>query len=202
MIDTNWSLTVSAGPTELPVSYQEAMEHLRLDTHDEMDTVNALIRAATDYVERFTHRALLTQTLVLRLDEWPTLCDAPYFIDLPRPPLQSVTSIMYLDTDNVLQTWDSSHYQVDTNRTPGRVSLAYNKTLPNTLSGVANAITVTYVAGYTSRAAVPESIRLAIRLLIGHWFENREDSITGTIHGPIERGVSSLLWPYRVKRFA
>lgn len=201
MIDTNWSLTVSTGPTDFPVSYQEALEHLRLDTNDEMDTVNALIRAATDHVERFTHRALMTQTLVLKLDEWPTLCDSPYFIELPRPPLQSVTSITYLDADNVSQTWASTNYTVDTNRTPGRVALAYNKSLPDTLSGVANAITVTYVAGYATRAAVPESIKLAIRLLIGHWFENREDSVTGTIQGPIERGVSSLLWPYRVKRF-
>lgn len=201
MIGTDWSLTVSVAPTEFPVTYQEALEHLRLDTNDEMDTINGLIRAATEWCERFTRRAFITQTLLLKMDEWPTVCGSPYFIELPRPPLVSVASIAYLDKDNQSQTWASSNYTIDTNRTPGRIALGYNKSLPDTLSGSVNVLTITYVAGYGARTAVPESIKQAMKLLIGHWFENREDSVTGVLQSSIERGVSSLLWPYRVKRF-
>jgi hypothetical protein len=34
-------------------------------------------------------------------------------------------------------------------------------------------------------------------LLIGHWHENREDSIAGTIISSIPMGVKSLLAPYQ-----
>jgi uncharacterized phiE125 gp8 family phage protein len=55
-------------------------------------------------------------------------------------------------------------------------------------------IQVTYVAGYGAAASVPQKYKQAMLLLIGHWYENRETVIVGTISGPIALAVDSLIW--------
>lgn len=51
---------------------------------------------------------------------------------------------------------------------------------------------------YTILKATPSPLIRAILLLCGHWYENREDMITGTITSKIELGVRSLIAPYKV----
>lgn len=46
---------------------------------------------------------------------------------------------------------------------------------------------------------VPAPIIGAMKLLIGHWFENREDVVTGTITSSLKRAVDTLLGPYRIE---
>jgi uncharacterized phiE125 gp8 family phage protein len=57
-----------------------------------------------------------------------------------------------------------------------------------------NAITVRIVCGYS---AVPEPLRLAMLLLIGHWWTNR-DAVTTNSLAELPLGVDSLMGPYRV----
>lgn len=65
--------------------------------------------------------------------------------------------------------------------------------------------TVTYVAGYPPTddeppdyaANVPSSIKTAMKLLIGNWYENREASVTGSTNVVLELGVRALLDAYR-----
>jgi uncharacterized phiE125 gp8 family phage protein len=64
-----------------------------------------------------------------------------------------------------------------------------------------NPICVTYKAGWTTAALVPQTIRQAMLLLIGHWYENREEALTGTISRSIEFGVKALLGVERAFRF-
>lgn len=45
---------------------------------------------------------------------------------------------------------------------------------------------------------VPENIREAMLLLIGHWFVNREAVVTGTIVTEMKRAVDRLLWNSRI----
>jgi gp6-like head-tail connector protein len=61
--------------------------------------------------------------------------------------------------------------------------------------------TVTYVAGYPPTdddppdyaANVPASFKVAMKLLIGNWYENREATVTGTINTTLELAVRQLL---------
>ena len=118
------------------------------------------------------------------------------------PPLVSVTKIEYYDTADVKYTLATSVYTADTISVPGLVHLKYNQSWPTeTLLRDYNAICVTYVAGYTSAALVPQRIRQAMLMLIGHWFENRESVLIGTISKPIEFGVTALLGVDRMMRF-
>jgi len=44
---------------------------------------------------------------------------------------------------------------------------------------------------------VSPSLLHAMHLLIGHWYQNREDSIIGVVSNAIQKGVDSLIAPYR-----
>ena len=59
-------------------------------------------------------------------------------------------------------------------------------------------ITVRATCGYgAGQGDVPQPLRLAMRILIGHWYENREALIIGTIVAEAPLAVESLIAPYR-----
>jgi uncharacterized phiE125 gp8 family phage protein len=115
---------------------------------------------------------------------------------VPRPPLISVSSITYVDGNGTTQTLSAAAYKVDTDSEPGRITPAYGYCWPTTRAEI-NAIAITYVAGYATRAAVPASIKQAMLLLIGHWYENRE--AVGQVGGTVAMAVESLLWSQRAQ---
>ena len=141
-----------------------------LGTLPEMDEqVDVLIVAARKRAETYTGRALITQTLVLNLDRFP--CGP---IVIPRPPLQSVSSIKYIDDSGVQQTLSTSLYRVVLTREPAIVEPAYGETWPATRT-LSDAVEVEFVAGYGDDAdAVPANIKHAITMMVGEWLEYRE----------------------------
>lgn len=160
----------------------------------EDDLLSHYIGTAREYCEDFQNRAYCTQTWDLKLDDWP---DQDY-IEIPLPPLQSVTYIKYKDSDGVEYTVDTADYIVDTATFKGRVVLAYGESWPSVSLYPASPITIRFVAGYGAAAAVPKKAKQAMLLLVGHWNERREAAITGTISKDIEHGVEALLWRDRV----
>ena len=95
---------VITAPVGEPVSISDAKTHLRIDLSDDDALLGAYITAARQKYEELTWRALRTQTLGQRLALWPS-CD---HIALRRPPLQSVTSVTYTDSDGNAGTLASS----------------------------------------------------------------------------------------------
>ena len=174
-----------------PVNVAEVRDHLRIDHTDEDATLQRLIRTATTHTEDYTERALLTQTWTVYYDSFPNE------MELPKPPLASVTSIAYVDTDGDDQTVSTSTYTVDTSSEPGRVYLAYNQSWPTT-RGVEKAVTVTYVAGWTAATSVPEPIRHAVLMQIADLYELREPTIIGTIQTALPH-AARLLDPYVIR---
>jgi len=186
-------------PSIEPVTLNEAKEHLRVLHDDEDAYIESLIVAARQMVESgeswSLDRSLINTTWRVILDEWPC-----HGIELPRPPLSSVTSITYLDTTNTSQTLSSTLYTVDTHNEPGRVVPSYASVWPEVLPHI-NAIQIVYVAGYGSTAAsVPQAIRQAILLCVSDLYEQRSNTVTGTIVNslPAVRALlNSAKWSYR-----
>lgn len=163
----------------------------------EDDLLTALITAARQDCEKFQNRRYITQTWELWLDAWPD----KDFIEIPLPPLQSVSSIKYYDTEDTEATFSSDDYFVDTKSEPGRVSLNYGESWPSTTLRPANGVCVTFVAGYGDEASdVPRNIYQAILLLLGHLYENREavSQITNVAIKELPLGTQSLLWKDRI----
>jgi uncharacterized phiE125 gp8 family phage protein len=184
-------------PVLEPVTLIEAKAQCRVDITDDDTFITDLIGRARETIEKMDWRAFLPQTIELWLEEWP----ADDEIKLPAPPLQSVTSIVYYDVDDIAHTLAPTVYFVDVVREPGQVHLRHNQTWPILTLRDYNAICVTYVAGWSAAANVPKSIKQAVLLLIGHWYENREASISGTIAREIELGIQMLLNLDNAKRF-
>jgi uncharacterized phiE125 gp8 family phage protein len=153
--------------------------------------ITAYIKAARKYCEGFQNRAYITQTWEYWLDAWP---DEDY-IEIPLPPLSSVTSILYYDTDDTENTLDADEYTVDTDSEPGRVFLNYGESWPSETLRPHQGICITFVCGYGATAAsVPELVTLAMLLLIGDYYENRE---AGKASEKTIKAVERLLWMER-----
>lgn len=186
-------LVQTVAPVIDPVSLIEVKQHLRI-THDDEDALLAFyVLAAQEYAERTTRRQLLTATYTLGLNAFP----ACRMLPLPRPPLQSVTSVTYLDTSGASQTLATTGYSVVTTSEPGYLALKYSQSWPSTYSQ-AQAITITYVAGWASYSAVPSLLKMALFLLVGHFYEHREATIEKALQ-MIPYGVNNLLWLHRAE---
>ena len=198
------ALSLVTAPTAEPVSLDEAKTHLRVTGNDEDLLIDALIKAARQHVEGrdgWLNRALITQTWDLFLDCFPKSSELP--IVVPLPPLQSITSITYLDGAGASQTWVVTDYTVDAKSEPGRITPAYGKSYPSTRN-VMNAVTVRFVAGYGGPVAVPGPLKLALGALVAHFYEHREPIILtggGGSPVPIPMHVEALLMPYRMWGF-
>lgn len=165
---------VTPATTE-PVTRAEAKLFLRIDNTDEDATVDSLIVAARQYAETRTRRQFITATWL------KTFSCLPFQLTLDYPPLIAVTTFQYYDLDGALQTLSSTQYLVDTVTEPGQVVRAYQVVWPF-IRQRPDAVQVTYTAGYGSTAAyVPEGIKLAMKLLMGHWWENRETTAPGIV---------------------
>lgn len=182
------SLVQTAAPAADVVSADGLKRYLHGVADDEADAdLEALVAAATEYVEGWLDEQLITATWALTLPGFP--CG---LLEL-KPPLQSVTSIVYYDYQNVQQTWSSAEYEVDTKHRPGRVRPAYGFAWPSTYVRL-DAVTVTFKAGYGAAATdVPATLVLAINALCAHWYEFRGEVITGTIVAAIPGSVDRLL---------
>jgi uncharacterized phiE125 gp8 family phage protein len=202
----DYNLALVLGPTLDPVTLAEAKAHLRVEIADDDALISGYISAARETCETETRRAFLTQTWDAKFHRaWPVYFDRASLlwrpgIRLPRPPLQSVTSINYVDSAGASQLLASSQYQVTSlhgDSKEGLVVPAYGVTWP-TVRDVPEAVTVRFVSGYGGLELVPNRIRQAMLLLIGHWYENREDVVIGTIATQVPMSVQSLLFPLRV----
>ena len=107
-----------------------------------------------------------------------------------------MTTLEYIDTAGETQTLDSANYDVDTDAEPARIKPAYGLSWPSTRD-VIQAVILTYKAGYASADDVPEDIKHAIKLLVGHWYVHRE-SVSSLTLKEMPQAAKSLLWPGRV----
>ena len=193
-------LKLVAPPAVEPVTIDEAKAHLRLDSNADDAYVEALITAARDRVEIFLRRALITQTFEFTLDGFPvspSLIFTTSVIDLPRPPLQSIESIKYLDTAGSEQTLPPESYVIDSSSDEiGRIALAWTQYWPITRCSI-NSVVIRFVAGYGDAPDdVPQVIRQGILIEISNLYENREDIVVGQNISMLSLS-ERLLWPYR-----
>jgi uncharacterized phiE125 gp8 family phage protein len=192
------ALSLVTAPVAEPITTAVAKLHCRVDHSTDDALIDTLCGAARDVFETGTRRKCITQTWDMKLDRFPCW-DEP--IVLPFAPVASVTSVTYVDTNGDTQTWSSSYYTTDLPTGPqamlGRIVPAYQQDYPQTRD-VINAVTVRFVVGYGSAGtSVPAGMLAGMKLLIGHWYENRQSVITGTIATEIPQAVETLMWQFR-----
>lgn len=180
-------------PAIEPLSLGEVKAYLRVAHDDDDDLIATLIAGARGHVEALTRRALITQSWRLSRDAWPG--DGRVAV-LPAP-LQDLAAARVYDTDGVAQAIDLQSFVVDTVSAPGVIALApWSVPAPGReQAGIELDVTV----GYGDAAAdVPTPLRLAIRLLVTHWYENRGVVSVGVTASPLPASAAELIAPYRV----
>ena len=209
-------------PAIEPVTLAEAKQHARIEFADDDALVSLLITAARRYCETAIRAAFITQTWTLMLDSfpsaggyynraireiWPSLGGLPSglgfypglipnstgVIDIPLPPLQSVTSVNYYDFNGLLQTVPALTYNVSLG-TPGRIQPAYSKVWPISRPTI-DCVQITFVAGQGgAEGNVSPNVQTAIKMLVAAWYEQREAFAQGQF-APVPMCVDALLAP-------
>jgi len=175
-----YSVTVFTPSATTPVTVDEVKQFIKLDVNTDDTLIEALIIAATDIVEKYTGRALITKTLLLLGDE---LEDDLF---LPYPPIQSIESFQVTDSTGAVHDVSSDSYLLDGEL--GRIRRAPGESYPNCRAYMG--VEIKYKAGYGDNPAdVPQAIREAIKRIVAKWYEDR------TI-GEIPLESEALLVPY------
>ena len=203
------SLVVSTASTvhDRPITTDDAKEHLRIvDNTDDDDYVDALIDAATTWCEDFCDRTFADKAYTVAFDD--------FFgtrIELPRPPVRlnavssgATVTISYVDTAGATQTltWAQSgtqDFRLDRDHVPALVYPLYLGVWPSVRLDD-KSVQITYLAGYGGHAHVPTPAKHAIKMLVGHWYANRE--AVGNAGQNVPLGVPALLEPLKWKQYA
>jgi uncharacterized phiE125 gp8 family phage protein len=216
----NHRLSLVAAPSEEPVTLEEVKNHLKIDTSDEDTLLTNLITVARQLAESYTRIVFITQTWKMFLDDFPiqkksnslnwwsgvrqlpiSILNKTSDIELPLPPLQSITHIKTYDNDNVSTIFDSDNYYVSTYdgyfATKGRITIKDGVSWPD-FTRNADGIEIQFVAGYGAKNEVPQQIKQALLEEIAYRYENRGECKETIITSPVSLG---LLDSFRVIDF-
>jgi uncharacterized phiE125 gp8 family phage protein len=105
-------------------------------------------------------------------------------------PLITVDSVSYYDKDGALQTLAGTEWQVGISYGVPTLLAAAGKSPPETAHRD-DAVTVTVTAGWESRTDVPEKIKQAARIMLSHYYDNRE------LSAPMSDAIAELLSGFR-----
>lgn len=177
------SIVCTVPPTQTPIGLDEVKTRLKVDFNDEDTLLDQYLKSAVDYAQEYQWSQLCTATYVERFDCFPCV------FKLQRNPVQSVTSVAYVDTAGVTQTLTANtDYTVDVYSKPCRIVPAFGKYWPTT-RGHVNDVTVTYVAGYGEPSDVPDNVKMALLLKVDQQRSSCEDptGLDKPIHGYLDK---------------
>lgn len=160
-------------PATTPITLAEVKAQLRVEHTDDDALLTRLINVAVAYtdVRGALGQAMITQKWGQWVDSTP-----PQAVSLILGPVTGVTAIKYYDLDGALQTDTLSNYQVIGTEFATTVGPKTGFSWP-VAQDRSDAIRIEYEIGYGAATTdVPETIRHALMLLIGHWYDNRENS--------------------------
>ena len=184
------------------VDFEKLKVHCRV-RHDMDDALlRTYLKSAVSQFEAHTSRKVLTTGIELQLSafpvqkcmsiRWPNQARIPTeSIILPFPPFQELTSINYLDVNDVAQTTNglirqgeifAYLYSADADGWPD-----------TSLRGNGNEVTIAYKAGFgADYNSVPEDLQVSLMVLVGIWYEDREV-------GDVPDGVKNLWGPWETE---
>jgi len=189
-------LVLETGPEVEPIDLESAKTYLGVDGSYRDAEILDLIAAARGYIERDTGRFLLTQAHTLILDRFPCVDDpSGGMIEMHFGPVQSV-EIEYRDEGGVLRTLDPTSYQLDTSNPVARIACPDG--WPSTREGL-GAVSISAEVGYGDAASdVPPSLVQGVRLVLGHWFRNKEGVVTGVVSTAVHHALDAIIGSYRI----
>ena len=176
-----------------PITVAEAQTHLRLGPLDSDETaeLERIIEAATQHASAFCNQQFTDGSVTEYHDSFPSHPGQPVNINIKTAATPAVT---YYDTSNNLQTATSIRHIVKGGRTS--IYPAFGGDWPQDCNNEPGSVTV---VGIPDTSEVPASVKSAILLYVGDIYENRENSVVGTITSSIQLTAERLLTPYKTR---
>lgn len=201
--------SVSLTFTLEPVMLAEAKLHLRQDQTTDDLLIARLISAARRRAEVLLRQTLILQTYDWFMDQFPAAANG-YFnrlnrmmgpnpqwlpngaaiLYIPKPPLVSVASVKYYDPTGTQQTYDPTKYFVSTG-VGSRVQPTIGNVWP-VIRPQIDGVVVRFTAGVSDASQIPEDVKAAMLLMIGHWYEHREEVSDAETY-PVPSTIDALL---------
>ncbi|MBR0695952.1 head-tail connector protein [Bradyrhizobium lablabi] len=164
--------TVEAA-TEYPVTLDEAKAHLRVDHDDDDDTIKGFIAATTLAAQNNVQRRFVTQTVEWVLQHW---CRGRILLPIAPVAKNGVISIKFIDPAGVEQTLPSAQYVVQTAGESVRIIPPIGAIWPLVKHDAPEPIVIRFTVGQGADE-VPANVKTAIKLILGHLYENRENVV-------------------------
>lgn len=176
-------------PVSEPISYEEAAQHLRVDSEDDKDYVIELITVAREYVEMITGMAGLQTRYLLTGRTWSDVGGSS--IPIYRTPLQSVASVRYFPPGGTdLVQMDSTEFRVIDSQVPGQIEITGS--MP-ALDARNDAVQIEFAAGYLTTDDIPSMYKHAMKFLLAQFYDNRGPVNIGNIVNTIPMTLEPLL---------
>jgi uncharacterized phiE125 gp8 family phage protein len=156
---------ITVSPSAEPISATEAKAHLMVDFADDDSELDLLIKSARDHAERYCGTRFATQTVEVACDSFAD------FERLSEAPVQSISSIKYIDTEGVEQTLDAAVYELRADGMDPSIALKAGQRWPSVQAG--SRIKLVAIVGYD---VVPPAVKHAILLFIGGGYADRENT--------------------------
>ena len=149
--------------------------HSKIDHADDDVLVDSYIKTARAHLEGTYNICCITQTWKMYLDRFPDE------ITIRKRPVQSITSVKYLDQDGVEQTLNQNVYQSNLHGFLARITPTFGqRTWPPVKTGTYNAVIVEFIAGFgDDPEEVSSNIIAALMLHAGTLYAHRETIVVG-----------------------
>jgi len=181
-------------PADEPITTAEQKSHSRIDIATEDTLIAGFVKAARTNLEDLTGIKFLTQKWLLTLPAFPST----NIIKLPFSPIISVDEIKTIDADGDEAVFNTDNYVTDFVSIPAIIKLKSGYTWDEPTSGYreVNGVEIFFTTGYATTAKIPVNLKLAIKMLAAHFYENREATTIGNL-SDLPMGVASLVMPYK-----
>ncbi len=185
------SLTLINPPANEPISVSEIKDHLRILNDDNNDDLSGLGVSARHALEARSGFAFLPQVWAYQTER-----QGQTDIVLPITPVLEINALEIVHDDGSLEAIDRDHFRVELGSV-SRIRLNQYSLASQVVNfSPRDHIKITFTAGHRSIGDIPPELRHAIRILIAHFYENRESASQSRVYS-IPRSIDALLAPYR-----
>lgn len=183
-------ITGAAVDQDTIITVADLKAHMRV-THTHEDTlISALRSAAISWVEEHCN---------IKLGSYTARGYLPGFYSsyIPIGPVTAISEVKYQTTadkdySSDLTTLAAGNWYTDEISQPARIAF---RDYPSVYEYALTPVVVTFTAGYST---MPAPVLQAIRLLVSHLYENRQEEVAGTITARLKFGLEALLNPFRI----
>jgi hypothetical protein len=188
----NWTgIKQVTAPTSLPITTTDLtnndfLKDIDFTSAEQVSLFNGkggIISVATQRVESYLNRKLVTQDWELSFDV------APYSVYFPYGILQSVVSVNAIDDDDTVTLQAASKYHVRTGDR-GRLWLTNSSTW-DTSTRFEDSFRVVFRVGYTAAIPIPGPILRGIMDMITNLYESREGV-------DLPESVKTMIHPWKI----